>query len=612
MSVYKITYNQKRGGFGKKDKKDQVVKITEDRIQSILDRCAFIRKNIPLNMKNINILLEQLNEVKDWKKIFDAKIESEIQKIESQSKYKNDKVYLEIIEEEKSKVRNQNFKKIENTIKSVVDFINENKTIQALKSNLVDDLVLVVKECNKILPDMKKNDKGDNLLLRTQYDDILKYEDKIESEYKFIILSNKLLILINSLSKGQKVEIDAILQCGEFLLNDKVISIIDADFPFFGGILKTTNNIINLTENNFITKNILRLTKKGDNYSKDQTSILIKNVENAIINPTFESITRKVLNSTQESLSTVADLASEGADGEIAVDFVFDAIDTINVLIANVIVISTLVLETIPLVIDLISCDFEGPSKMRGKYTFLKNKHKDIYKMIYRYVCPALLNLFNKVAELIGGLISTIIPDDMGFFSTFIPELLIGLITSATQSTVIFDKLTTMWEGISEEWKNRILNPGLLSDWIFENLLKIKVFFHKNRDSNVFDGVRKDTQNIFSHLTKQNIFKTLKEVGASVSTNFKRMENDVIHLVEVLIDSLISIRHVIAGLINKAFSFAFLAIFFIFDCTKNKSLLTFKNKDGKAYELHKSLIDTSGRTLEQLVGNDNPIPLIKN
>jgi len=190
-----------------------------------------------------------------------------------------------------------------------------------------------------------------------------------------------------------------------------------------------------------------------------------------ILNTDGAGISKKIaVNTTRFITGAAAAVATLGAGGDILINFLFtvqSTMDTVISFIDNIIEIATDT-DSIRLLYDIFLIDFtDGPFGVECWIEYIIKTYGDTNNA-YLKVCTFFNNMIQKLANFLGNLLSTMIPDNAGLVAMIVPPLIVNFRDGFFSA--IEDKLNEYYDKIPEDYQQMLQHPELFKQFIQETL----------------------------------------------------------------------------------------------------------------------------------------------
>lgn len=192
--------------------------------------------------------------------------------------------------------------------------------------------------------------------------------------------------------------------------------------------------------------------------------------------------------------SLIADIATEGAGGDILIDIVFDVksvLDVLQAIIAGLLPIAD-DQQAIRFLHDIFSIDFkDGPFGVKCWVEFiLKSYGKD--SQVYRVVCSFFNDLLDSLSNFIGNIIATTIPDSLGLPAIFANTIITYAKKHAYGYAISF--INSKYNKIPYDKQILIRNPQLMRGYFESKLRLIHILFIRKYGRDTYDAILKNSE----------------------------------------------------------------------------------------------------------------------
>jgi hypothetical protein len=166
--------------------------------------------------------------------------------------------------------------------------------------------------------------------------------------------------------------------------------------------------------------------------------------------------------------SVGAAVASMGAGGDTVISMIFTIKSAIEVMIQIAIEFIDLALDpaSMRLLYDLFNVNFrDGPAGVKCWVLYIKDAYGATSKA-YGIICDMFDRLMNKLAEFVGNLLSSMIPDSLGLGAYVVPFIMSNYREGALD--YMEDKLNGYYDEIPYELQTMIQDPHAFKEYIVE------------------------------------------------------------------------------------------------------------------------------------------------
>lgn len=197
--------------------------------------------------------------------------------------------------------------------------------------------------------------------------------------------------------------------------------------------------------------------------------------------------------------STASAVATLGAGGDILISFLFtikSALDTVIGFIESALRIATKG-NGIRLVYDILNVDFrDGPFGVKCWIEYILNKYGSTSEA-YLIACTFFNRILDKIAQFMGNLLSSVIPNNMGLVGIVVPQL-IKLFKQGFM-TQVESVLEDYYDQIPDNFQMMLQNPKEFKEYIKEILEEQK----DSIDTYTLGMAKGTTANVVKFLTEK-------------------------------------------------------------------------------------------------------------